>query len=298
MTLSLYYLPLFPTTWFEYKRNLPGLQAVFSGETPSQTGKIRHFPPKTAVFKQLFDSTIMGLRKIINHPRHNILCLGWQLLFSSYKIQMPSWKFPKSFRRFSQTFTDYGPPASALRRLLAVGLAVQLVPLLLQLGGGGAPEPDPLLLHLIQGHLDMIRRAAGCFDRICVCVSPNAEKRNQMFTPEQKLLLVRTAVAELPNVEAELWPGLLADFAVAHHACAIVRGVRNTTDFDTEYQLALINRGIHPELETVLLPASPAYQYFSSSMAREMIRYRQPLEKYLPASIVPLVREIMNEKEG
>ena len=85
---------------------------------------------------------------------------------------------------------------------------------------------------------------------------------------------------------------------VAHHACAIVRGVRNTTDFDTEYQLALINRGIHPELETVLLPASPAYQYFSSSMAREMIRYRQPLEKYLPASIVPLVREIMNEKEG
>ena len=75
-------------------------------------------------------------------------------------------------------------------------------------------------------------------------------------------------------------------------------GVRNTTDFDAEYQLALINRGIHPELETVLLPASPAYQYFSSSMAREMIRYRQPLEKYLPASIVPLVREIMNEKEG
>lgn len=153
---------------------------------------------------------------------------------------------------------------------------------------------DPITL----GHLDMIRRAAGCFDRICVCVSPNAEKRNQMFTPEQKLLLVRTAVAELPNVEAELWPGLLADFAVAHHACAIVRGVRNTTDFDTEYQLALINRGIHPELETVLLPASPAYQYFSSSMAREMIRYRQPLEKYLPASVVPLVREIMNEKEG
>ena len=68
----------------------------------------------------------------------------------------------------------------------------------------------------------------------------------------------------------------------AHGACAIVRGVRNTTDFDVEYQLALINRGIYPELETVLLPASPAYQHFSSSMAREMIRYRQPLEQYLP----------------
>lgn len=83
-----------------------------------------------------------------------------------------------------------------------------------------------------------------------------------------------------------------------HHASAIVRGVRNTTDFDVEYQMALINRGIHPELETLLLPASAAYQHFSSSMAREMIRYHQPLENYLPASIVPLVREMTEKKEG
>jgi pantetheine-phosphate adenylyltransferase len=152
---------------------------------------------------------------------------------------------------------------------------------------------DPITL----GHLDIIRRAAACFDKVCVCVSPNAEKRNQMFTPERKLLLVQKAVEDLPNVEAELWPGLLADFAVDHGADVIVRGVRNATDFDVEYQMALINRGIHPRLETMLLPASPAYQHFSSSMAREMIRYRQPLETYLPASIIPLVRE-MTEKEG
>ena len=153
---------------------------------------------------------------------------------------------------------------------------------------------DPITL----GHLDILRRAAACFDRICVCVSPNAEKRNQMFTPEQKLLLVRTAVADLPNVEAELFPGLLADFAVDHGANVIVRGVRNVTDFDVEYQMALINRGIHPELETLLLPASAEYQHFSSSMIREMIRYRQPLEKYLPASILPLVREMTEETKG
>ena len=118
-----------------------------------------------------------------------------------------------------------------------------------------------------------------------------------MFTPEQKLQLVRTAVADLPHVEAELWPGLLADYARAHGACAIVRGVRNGTDFDLEYQMALINRGICPGLETMLLPASAAYQHFSSSMAREMIRYCQPLEKYLPASIIPLVED-MREKKG
>lgn len=152
---------------------------------------------------------------------------------------------------------------------------------------------DPITL----GHLDVIRRAAGCFDRIWVCVSPNAEKRNQMFTPEQKLRMVRAAVEDLPNVEAELWPGLLADFARTHGACAIVRGVRSVTDFDAEYQMALINRGICPGLETMLLPASAPYQHFSSSMAREMIRYRQPLENYLPAPIISLVKEL-TENEG
>ena len=151
---------------------------------------------------------------------------------------------------------------------------------------------DPITL----GHLDIIRRGAACFDKVYVCVSPNAEKRNQMFTPEQKLRLVQEAVADLPNVEAELYSGLLADYAVSKDA-VILRGVRNGTDYDAEAQLAAINQSIYPQLDTILLPASAAYQFFSSSMAREMIRYRQPLEKYLPASIIPLVRE-MTENKG
>ena len=151
---------------------------------------------------------------------------------------------------------------------------------------------DPITL----GHLDVIRRTAACFDKVWVCVSPNAEKKNQMFTPEQKLQLVQKAVEDLPNVEAELGPGLLADYAVNHGATVIVRGARNASDFDVEYQLALINKSIHPELDTVILPASAEYQHFSSSMAREMIRYRQPLEQYLPGAIIPLVREMTEEK--
>ena len=153
---------------------------------------------------------------------------------------------------------------------------------------------DPITL----GHMDISRRAATCFDKVWVCVSPNAEKKNQMFTPEEKLQLVKLAVQDLPNVEAELWAGLLADYAVDKGADAIVRGVRNTTDFDVEYQLALINRGIYPELETMLMPASAEYQHFSSSMAREMIRYHQPLEKYLPEEIISLVLEITEREKG
>ena len=103
--------------------------------------------------------------------------------------------------------------------------------------------------------------------------------------PEQRLELIRRSVADLPNVEAELYSGLLADYARQKGAGILVKGVRNTTDFDLEYQQAAINRGICPELETLLLPASPAYQHFSSTMVREMIRYGQPLEKYVPAPV-------------
>ena len=153
---------------------------------------------------------------------------------------------------------------------------------------------DPITL----GHLDIIQRSAACFDKIYVCVSPNASKKNQMFTPEEKLEMVKTAVRDLPNVEAELYQGLLADYAVERGANVIVRGVRNATDFDVEYQLAQINSGIHPGLESMMLPASPQYQHYSTSMAREMIRYGQPLEKYLPASIIPMVKELTEKVRG
>ena len=153
---------------------------------------------------------------------------------------------------------------------------------------------DPITL----GHLDIIRRAAACFDKVYVCVSPNSSKKNQMFTPEEKLELVKTAVADLDNVEAELYQGLLADYAVERGANVIVRGVRNATDFDVEYQLAQINSSIHPGLESMMLPASPQYQHFSSSMAREMIRYGQPLEKYLPESIIPMVKGLWEKVRG
>ena len=98
---------------------------------------------------------------------------------------------------------------------------------------------DPITL----GHMDIIRRAAACFDQVYVCVSPNAEKKGQMFTPAQKLKLVEVAVMELPNVTAELYDGLLSDYAAERKATAIVRGIRTAGDFDTEYQQAMVNRG-------------------------------------------------------
>ena len=141
---------------------------------------------------------------------------------------------------------------------------------------------DPITL----GHLDIIRRAANCFDKLYVCVMVNAEKKSPMFTDRERLELIRQSVSDIPNVEAELWGGLLADYARERNCNILVKGLRHATDFDQEYQMAAINKGLCTDLETVFLPASAAYQHFSSTMVREMIRYGQPMEKYVPAAVV------------
>ena len=140
---------------------------------------------------------------------------------------------------------------------------------------------DPITL----GHLDVVRRAAKLFDQVIVLVLSNGEKDRGMFAPRRRLELAKLAVDGLPNVEADLWTGLLADYARQKVACALVKGVRNGTDFDWENQMAWINQGLRPELETVLLPARPEFIYFSSTMAREMIRYGQDLTRYLPSAV-------------
>ena len=150
---------------------------------------------------------------------------------------------------------------------------------------------DPITL----GHLDVIRRAAACFEKVIVCVMVNAEKRSPMFTAEERVELIRASVAGMDNVEVESFNGLLAGYAESKGANVLVKGVRNATDFDQEYQMAAINRGICPQLETVLLPSSPTYQHFSSTMVREMIKYGQPMEKYVPA---PVAEELKRKERA
>ena len=140
---------------------------------------------------------------------------------------------------------------------------------------------DPITL----GHLDVIERAAALFDKVVVCVMVNGGKNSGMFTGEERLELVKLATEHLGNVEAVRCEGLLAEFAREQGACALVKGVRNSGDFDWEYQMACINRSLCSELETVLLPAAAEHVYFSSTMAREMIKYKQDLTPYLPKKV-------------
>ena len=102
---------------------------------------------------------------------------------------------------------------------------------------------------------------------------------------------MKLAVAGLENVEAELYTGLLAEYARLRGACALVKGVRNGTDLDWEHQMAHVNRQLCPGLETILLPARQELSWLSSTVAREMIRYRQPLDQYLPSAVVEELQE-------
>ena len=150
---------------------------------------------------------------------------------------------------------------------------------------------DPITV----GHLDLIERASQIFDEVIVCVAINSDKRT-MFTSPERLEMARVAVQHLPNVRAELSEGLLADFARENNACALIKGARNGMDFDWEYQLAQINRDLMPELDTVLLPARPSHLHISSTMVRDMIRYQQKLDDYLPTGVLAVLEKYRKEQ--
>ena len=149
---------------------------------------------------------------------------------------------------------------------------------------------DPITV----GHLDLAERAAALFDRVILCVMVNGEKRS-LFTMDQRLEMARGALAHIPNARAEAWDGLLADFARERGAAALVKGVRGEADFGWEVQLAQINRDLFPRLDTVLLPARPEHMHISSTMVREMLRYQQRLEPYIPSGAM---RALLRIREG
>ena len=148
---------------------------------------------------------------------------------------------------------------------------------------------DPITL----GHLDIIRRGAACFDKLYVCVMVNCEKKLPMFTPERRLELIRRSVADIPNVEVENWSGLLADYAKQKNACAIVKGLRAVSDFEYEFQMALANRKLNPELDTVFLMTSAEYMYLSSSIVKDIAVHGGGVADFVPEGIMQdIVRRI------
>ena len=140
---------------------------------------------------------------------------------------------------------------------------------------------DPVTL----GHLDIIRRASIMFDRLIVAVMHNQNKKRVEF--------LKRTTADLPNVEVESFGGLLADYAKQKNACAIVKGLRAVSDFEYEFQMALANRKLNPELDTVFLMTSAEYMYLSSSIVKDIAVHGGGVADFVPEGIMQdIVRRI------
>ncbi|MBE6986015.1 MAG: pantetheine-phosphate adenylyltransferase [Ruminococcaceae bacterium] len=135
------------------------------------------------------------------------------------------------------------------------------------------------------GHLNIIQRASRIFDRLIVCVMVNAGKK-PMFSLEERVAMISKVVADLPNVEVDSSDELLAEYARRKGGCVIVKGLRAGSDFENEFQMALINRKINPDLDTMFLTAEHQYMYLSSSTVKELASYDVDLSDFLPEQII------------
>ena len=148
------------------------------------------------------------------------------------------------------------------------------------------------------GHLNIIRRAASIFDKLIVCVMVNAGK-NPMFTLSERVELIRRVTEDLPNVEIDCSNELLAEYARRKESCVIIKGLRAVSDFESEFQMAMINHKLNPDLDTMFLTAEHQYTYLSSSMVKELASYGADLTDFLPEEIIPDVKmRIGNNTQG
>ena len=155
---------------------------------------------------------------------------------------------------------------------------------------------DPVTL----GHLNIIKRAANCFDKLIVCVMVNSSKHG-MFTPLERVELLRRATQRFPNVEVDYSDELLAAYARRRGAKVVVKGLRAVSDYEQEVQMAVINRKLNHNLETMFLASSEKYTYLSSTIVKEMARYGADLKEFIPREIVEDVQErlkTLQERKG
>ena len=140
------------------------------------------------------------------------------------------------------------------------------------------------------GHLDILSRALRLFDRLVVAVAVNLEK-DEAFSVPERLECLEQVLGEEPRVEITSFEGLTVDFAREIGAHVIIRGVRAMSDFEYEFEMALMNKHLYSEIETVFLMASPEYLYVSSSRLKELVRFGRAVDEFVPASVAKKLRE-------
>lgn len=140
---------------------------------------------------------------------------------------------------------------------------------------------DPITI----GHLDIISRCAKMFSKVIVVVMSNVHKNSGSFTVDERVEMIKKSVGHIENVEVDHYEGLLADYAAIKKASAIVKGLRAVTDFEYEFQMALTNKKLNPEVETLFLTTSAENMYLSSSMVKQIASMGGDITEFVPPAI-------------
>ncbi|MBQ8016166.1 MAG: pantetheine-phosphate adenylyltransferase [Clostridia bacterium] len=140
---------------------------------------------------------------------------------------------------------------------------------------------DPVTI----GHIDIIHRAAKLFDKVIVVVMVNYHKPDSYFSAEERVELLRRSLTDVDNIEIEMHGGLLAEYAKEKGACAVVKGLRAVSDFEYEFQQALTNKKLNPELETVFVISNAENMYLSSSVVKQVCGFGGDISEFVPAEV-------------
>ena len=151
---------------------------------------------------------------------------------------------------------------------------------------------DPVTL----GHVDVIRRTADIFDRVVVGVVRTPEHKAPMFTAEERVEFLREALADLDNVEIDVFSELVVEFARRWGAHTMVKGLRVISDFEWEFQMNHLNRTLAPDIETMYVMASPQFSFVSSSGVKEIAAYGGRVDELVPAAVARRFAELVAEK--
>ena len=143
---------------------------------------------------------------------------------------------------------------------------------------------------ITNGHLDIIERASKIFDKVVVGVLNNKNKKPR-FTSDERVMLIKKVTSHLDNVETASFDGLLVDFAKRQNASVIIKGLRTVNDFEYEFQMALLNKTLDNECETMFMMTNSKYSYISSSMVNELAGYKGDLAGLVPSEIIQYIKD-------
>lgn len=146
---------------------------------------------------------------------------------------------------------------------------------------------------ITNGHLDIIKRASRIYDKVIVGVLSN-KRKNPLFTLDERVAMIQSETASLDNVEVAAFGGLLVDFAKEHGASVIVKGLRTVADFEYEFQMALLNKTLHEDIETIFMMTDSKYSYISSSMVKELAGFGGNVSELVSPQIENKLKQKLN----